>query len=510
MHAQTMISNMLLSLLFIFILSLLYILPKKKSKFTPPGPLGLPFIGNLHQLDQSSLHTSLWNLTKPYGPIVSLRFGFNSAVVISSASLAKEVLKTQDLSFCDRPSFIGQQKLTYDGLDMAFSPYNEHWREMRKIFTLHLFSPKRVQSFRYIREDEVSSAMKTIHDLALSSKPINLSEMMKNLTTTIMMQVTFGKRYHYLDELERKKVIGLINEVQAYLVDLYVSDIWPGLPFVGLVDRLMGKTNRLEKCFRDLDSFYQQLIDERLNNPQKDKSYHEEADQDDVIDILLQLVKDKLFNLTHDHIKAMLMDVLVAGTDTGASIVVWAMASLIRNPKVMQKAQEELRNMIGKKSKIDEDDLPGLPYLKAVIKETMRLYPPAPLLVPRETRKDSNVHGYEIKQKTLVYVNAWAIGRDPKSWDNPEEFLPERFISGCHVNFKGNDFDLIPFGAGRRICPGMSIGVIMVELLLANLLYMFDWGLLDGLRKEDIDFDAMPGITMHKRNELCLLAHVHF
>ncbi|KAI3761193.1 hypothetical protein L1987_51604 [Smallanthus sonchifolius] len=101
----------------------------------------------------------------------------------------------------------------------------------------------------------------------------------------------------------------------------------------------------------------------------------------------------------------------------------------------------------------------------------MRLYPPASLLVPRETRKDAVVHGYKIKQKTLVYVNAWAIGRDPRSWESPEEFLPERFLGGCDIDFKGNDFELIPFGAGRRICPGMSIGVITVELLLANLLY---------------------------------------
>ncbi|KAJ0436677.1 putative cytochrome P450 [Helianthus annuus] len=265
--------------------------------------------------------------------------------------------------------------------------------------------------------------------------------------------------------------------------------------------------NRQDKCFQSLDSVYQQLIDERLN-PQEYKSYEEE--EDDLIDILLQLEKDKLFSLTHDHIKVMLMDVLVAGTDTSAAIVVWAMTLLIRNLVVMQKAQEEVRNVMGKNGKISEDDLPKLAYLKAIIKETRRLYPPAPLLVPRETRKDTTVHGYQIKQKTLVYVNAWAIGRDPKSWNNTGEFFPERFMGNCDIDFKGNDFELIPFGAGRRICPGMSIGVVTVELLLANLLYLFDWGLPDGIRKENIDFDAMPRITMHKRNELCLLAHVNF
>ncbi|KAJ0712848.1 putative cytochrome P450 [Helianthus annuus] len=200
------------------------------------------------------------------------------------------------------------------------------------------------------------------------------------------------------------------------------------------------------------------------------------------------------------------MNVLSAGTDPNAASVVWSMTLLIKNPKVMKKAQEEVRNMIGKKGKIDEDDLPKLTYLKAVIKETMRLYPPAPLLLPREAMKDAVLHCYKIKQKTIVYVNAYAIGRDPEFWESPEDFFPERFLDS-DIDFKGNDLELIPFGAGRRICPGMSMGVVMVELLLANLLYLFDWGLPDGIKKEDIDLDVMPGLTMLKRNELCLLAH---
>ncbi|KAK9054392.1 hypothetical protein SSX86_025470 [Deinandra increscens subsp. villosa] len=503
-----MISNMLLPYLFLFSLTLfyfLYILPKfikNKSKSSPPGPPGLPFIGNLHQLDPSTLPASLRNLAKPYGPIVSLRFGFNSVIVISSPSLAKEVLKTQDLLFCDRPlSFTGERKMSYDGIDIAFSPYGEQWKKMRKIFNHHLFSPKRVQSLSYIREDEIESTMKEMHDLALSSKMINLSEMMKNVTTNIMLRVNFGKRY--------QEVFGPLDAIQACLVDRHFSDIWPGLPFSGLVDQLLGKTNQLEKCFQDLDSFYQKQIDEHLNN-QKHKRANEQ-EEDDVIDILLQLAKDELFSLTHEEMRAMLMDVLVAGTDTSAASVVWAMTSLIKNPKMMKKAQEEVRNVIGKNGKINEaDHLPKLTYLKAVVKETMRLYPPTPILLPRETRKDVIINGYEIKKKTQVLVNAWAIGRDPESWENSEEFLPERFLGGRDIDFKGNDLEFIPFGAGRRICPGMSIGVVTTELLLANLLYLFDWGLPNGVKTEDITYDTMPGITMHKRNELCLPAHVHF
>ncbi|EOY14954.1 Cytochrome P450 [Theobroma cacao] len=159
----------------------------------------------------------------------------------------------------------------------------------------------------------------------------------------------------------------------------------------------------------------------------------------------------------------------------------------------------------GKKSFVNEDDVQGLIHLKAVIKKTFRLQPIVPLLVPRETMRKCNISGYEIPAKTLVYVNAWAVGRDSEVWENPKEFYPERFI-GSSVDYKGLNFELIPFGAGRRICPGIHMGVASVELALANLLYKFDWEMPTGMNKEDLDFEVVPGITVHKKNALCLVA----
>ncbi|KAK1433640.1 hypothetical protein QVD17_10554 [Tagetes erecta] len=496
---------MSLPILFLILsLPLLYLISKiiqNKSRLNPPGPVALPIIGNLHQLDQSNLHTSLWNLSKSYGPLLSLHLGFIPAIVISSASLAKEVLKTQDLIFCSRPSLVGQQKISYNGLEVIFSPYNDYWKEMRKIFMVHLLGPKRVQSFRHIREDEVSRAMNKIRELALLSKTVNLSEMMKSVASTIMMRVGFGKR----DGHKRTDVIHRLTDFQAIIANFLVSDLWAGLPFVGLVDRLSGKMRRLDKCFRYFDVLYEELIDEHLNR----ESPKPPEEGEDFIDILLRLKEDQLFNLTYDHIKGMIMDVLVAGTDTSSATVVWAMTALIKNPEVMKKVQKEVRTVVGKKGKVDEDDLPKLIYMKAVVKEIMRLYPTVPLLVPRETTKETVLSGYKIKQKTFVFINTLAIGRDPESWDKPDEFLPERFL-GSDIDFKGNDFELIPFGAGRRICPGITMGVVTVDLLLANLLYLFDWSLPNGMKMQDIDFEVLPGITMHKRNALCLLPHAHF
>ncbi|GJV85780.1 cytochrome P450 71A1-like protein [Tanacetum coccineum] len=267
------------------------------------------------------------------------------------------------------------------------------------------------------------------------------------------------------------EILRLIDELQSLITNFFVEDLWPGLPFASLIDKLTGKIDRLEKCFQDLDSFYQELIDERLNT-QNVKSCEEDQD---ILDILIQLKKEQLLNsteFTNNHIKAMLTDVLVAGTDASAATVVWAMTALIKNPKVMKKVQEEVQNVI-----------------------------------PRVAKKDTILQGYIIKEKTLVHVNALAIGRDPESWENPEEFLPERFL-GSDIDFRGNDFEFIPFRAGRRICPGISFGVVTAELLLANLVYLFDWGLPVGMTKEDIEYEARPGVTMHKKNELYLLAHV--
>ncbi|KAL4584209.1 hypothetical protein LXL04_008801 [Taraxacum kok-saghyz] len=491
-----------MGLVFLYLLPLLYLLTKiikTRSNFSPPGPVGLPFIGNLHQIYHSSIPILLWQLSKSYGPIISLNFGFIPTIAVSSASLAKEILKTQDTTFCNRPSFVVLKKLSYNGLDVTFSPHNKYWREMKKIFMLHLLCPKRVESFRYIREEEVMSAMKKIHEMALSSTPVNLTELVKSVASTIMMRVGYGKRYQ--DEYERKKLLRLLTEIQVIFSDFYVSDIWRGLPFVGLVDRLLGKRSRLEKCFQSFDAFYQKLINEHLNSLSP-KSCEKE---DDFIDILLRLKEDQLVNLTNDHIKALLMDVLVAGTDTSTATVVWALTMLIKNPKVMKKVQEEVRNLVGKKGRVDEYDLSKLTYLKAVVKEIMRLYPPAPLLIPRETAKETTLHGYKIKPRTLVFVNAMAIGRDPESWENAEEFSPERFL-GSNIDFRGNDFELIPFGAGRRICPGISMGLMIVDLLLANLLYLFEWELPNGKNNDDIDVDIMPGVTMQKKNDLSLLA----
>ncbi|KAK7349665.1 hypothetical protein VNO77_07209 [Canavalia gladiata] len=270
-----------------------------KSPPRPPGPRGLPIIGNLHRLKSSELCRQLWDLSKKYGPLFSIQLGLRPAIVVSSPKLAKEVLKTHDLEFCGRPQLQGQQKLSYNGVEIIFSQYGQFWREIRKICVVHVLSARRVSTFSSIRHYEVKQMIEKLSKHASSSKVINLSEMLMSLLTTIICRIAFGRRYE--DEgTERSRFHGLLNECQAMLGTLFVSDF---IPFLGWIDRLSGLHGRLERIFKKLDEFYQEVIDEHMD-PNRITSQEE-----DIIDVLLQLKKQRLFSvdLTIDHIKAVFM-----------------------------------------------------------------------------------------------------------------------------------------------------------------------------------------------------------
>nr|A0A2Z5D850.1 RecName: Full=6,7,8-trihydroxycoumarin synthase; AltName: Full=Cytochrome P450 CYP71AZ3 [Pastinaca sativa]AXB38860.1 cytochrome P450 CYP71AZ3 [Pastinaca sativa] len=462
----------------------------------PPGPPGLPFIGNFHQLYKaSSTHEYLWSLSKQYGSLVTLRMGSVPILVVSSPKMAKEVLQTQDLIYCSRPAMTGMQKLSYNGLDVAFSPYTDQWRHTRKFCTLELFTQKRAQlNFRPVREQEVSRMIARLSETAAASKDVNAYEWFSNLATCIISRVAFGKRYDE-DGIGKERFQRMLSEIDAMFIGFFVSDFFP---MFGWIDKLSGMRDRLDRTFKDLDMFYQELIDEHL------KPNRLESPTEDLIDVML---KNEGSSLTKDSMKAILLNVFNGGTGTTATVLAWAMTALLRNQGVMKKAQEEIRSVIGKKGKVDEDDFPSLPYLRAVVKETMRLYPPAPVLVPRETMESSIIgedkdHMYMVKPKTVVYISMWAIGRDPKTWKNPMEFVPERFLERPDINYKGQQFEYVPFGAGRRICAGINLGVTTVELALANLLYTFDWEPPAGMRFEDIDDETTNGLALQKKNAL--------
>ncbi|KAE8724532.1 Cytochrome P450 71B35 [Hibiscus syriacus] len=493
-----------------FLLLPLLLLLKKKTdqvnkepKNLPPSPPKLPVIGNLHQLGALP-HKSLCQLALKYGPIMLLHLGRMPVLIVSSADAAKEVLKVNDLACCSRPKLAGPGRLTYNYLDIAFSPYSEYWRELRKICVLEVFSVKRVKSFRFVREEEVGSLMDSISQLASSSPtdPVNVTEKVFALSGSIIFRTAFGKTFRG-SEFNRAKFNDLVHDVATVVGTFSYDECFPG--FGWIIDRIRGHNGRVEGVFRKLDALYQQLIDDHLK---PGRAKHE----DDIIDVMLGIEKEQIEEhghrawLTKNHIKAVLLNMFLGGIETSALTVIWAMAELLRKPTLMKKAQDEVRGIVGKKGRVEETDLDQLQYHKMIIKETLRLHPPAPLLITREAISHFKLNNYDIDTGTLIQINVWGIARDSNYWRNPEEFCPERFIDNT-TDFKGQNFELLPFGGGRRVCPGIYMGTVTSELFLANLLYCFDWCLPDGMTEADINMEEQDGqcVTLAKKTPLLLV-----
>uniref|UniRef100_A0A803N062 Cytochrome P450 n=1 Tax=Chenopodium quinoa TaxID=63459 RepID=A0A803N062_CHEQI len=305
--------------------------------------------------------------------------------------------------------------------------------------------------------------------------------------------ISIGSRYY-----------SLLRDVEVMFTSMFYTDYVP--LFGGFLDKLNGQSSMLERTFKDLNAVIEKIINDHLYK----SNLLESAQNDDTVDVLLGLLNDSTFPFnTMNHIKAIMMNLFV-GANTISAAVIWALAELIKNPIPMKKVQEEIRSVAQNKGYILEGDLSKLKYFKAVVKETFRLHPLAPILVPRETLQKCNMQGYDILPKTIVIINAWAIQRDPEYWKDPEVFMPERFMESS-VELKGHDvMSMIPFGGGRRVCPGYTFSPVSLELVLANLLYSFNWELPDGLSKEEIDSNVLPGIIMHNEKQLCLIAKKSF
>ncbi|XP_057787917.1 cytochrome P450 71A8-like [Salvia miltiorrhiza] len=465
-----------------------WLLKPSGSKNRPPSPQALPVLGNLHQLSLLP-HRDFLTLSKKHGPFMLLHFGRVPVLVASSADAASEIMKNHDISFADRPLYKAHRKILYNGRDVVFAPYGEYWRQARGNFVLKLLSNKRVQSFRPIREEETALLVRKIRE---SSGAVNLSHMFFKFTYDGVCRSAFGRTY---SESEKgSKFLVLMTEMTEALGAISIGEF---IPWLRWVDRITGFDKKVERIANGLDGVLESVIQERLENLQVESNFEEKSEVD-FLDILLQIYSEGGdVSGNRDTIKAIILDVFGAGTDTSAVVLEWTMTELLRHPTAMQKLQDEVRGIIGQKRDLTEDDIDKMHYLKAVIKESLRLHPPFPLLLPRVATRDVKVKGYDVVAGTVVMVSVWAIGRDPELWDEPQEFMPERFLNSS-IDFKGLDFELIPFGAGRRGCPGITYSITIIEFLVANLVAKFDWELPDGVKGKDLDMNEGPGITAHR------------
>uniref|UniRef100_A0ACD5UXF2 Uncharacterized protein n=1 Tax=Avena sativa TaxID=4498 RepID=A0ACD5UXF2_AVESA len=470
------------------------------QKRLPPGPWTLPIIGSLHHVVSVLPHRRLMEMARRHGPLMHLMLGEIPTVVVSDAAAAALVMKTNDLSFASRPSSTTMDIVSCGGKDIAFAPYGEHWRQMRKLCIVELLSSMQVRRMEGIRAEMVADLLRSIGAAAASPfGAVNVSAKVAALTNDIGSRVVFGGRCarqaEYLRELD--KVVTLLGGF--CLVDLFPSS--------RLVRWLSSSERNMRRSYGRIQCIIGDIIDGRRAARAAGDRACSTDEEEDLLDVLLRLQEDSLaFPLTTEVIGVAIFDLFGAATETTSTALEWTMSELINNPEVMAKVQKEVREVLGKDQVvITNSDLGELHYMRMVIKEVLRLHPPFPLLLPRETREDCEIMGYNIPKGTNIYINAFAISRDPVFWDNPTEFNPERFENN-NVNYDGTHFKFTPFGSGRRICPGIFFATSTIEIALANLLYHFDWKLPDG---ERVDMLEKFGITVRRKFDLQLVAIPH-
>ncbi|KAL1534727.1 unspecific monooxygenase [Salvia divinorum] len=494
-HLNPLILTALLSLVLLWSITRISIKSSNKKKL-PPSPPKLPIIGNLHQLGSSLPHCDLHSLAKKHGPLMLLHFGSVPVLIVSSAEFAREIMVTHDTTFANRPHFKAMMKMVYGCRDVSLSPYGEYWRRMRSIVVLQLLCNKRVQSYSTIRKEEAACLVNKIRESS-GTTPVDLSAMFESFSNDVIGRSAFGGKLS--DSENGKNFLDAMADLMELLGIINIGDF---IPWLGWIGRVNGVDKRLDDTAKKIDQVLESVIQERLREKGvKDKN------GEYFLDILLDIYNDKTpdVSIDRDSLKGTILDVFVGGTDTISTTMEWTMSEILRHPTVMEKLQHEVRGILKQKPEITDDDIQKMHYLKAVIKEAMRLHPPLPLLVPRLASKDVQVKGFDISAGTVVMINAWAIGRDLVSWVEPEKFMPERFLNSS-IDFKGLDFELIPFGGGRRGCPGITFAAAGMELLLADLVRKFDWKLANGVEPKDFDMSESPGMTVHRAVPLLALA----
>ncbi|XP_059427909.1 cytochrome P450 81Q32-like [Corylus avellana] len=481
MEAMVLFYSSLSLLLVAVAFKLIIHLQTTTPKHLPPSPPSLPILGHLHLL-KKPLHRTFHSLSQKYGQIFSLQFGSRLVIIVSSPSAVEECFTKNDVVLANRPPSLVAKIVGYNMTTMVGAPYGDLWRNLRRIGALEIFSATRLNMFLGIRRDEIKRLLRKLgRNSSKDFTKVELKSMFSELTFNIIMRMVAGKRYFgYGEEVKNEEEA---RQFRKTIVEIVASggasnpqDFLPILRWIdygGLEKRLMGLAKKT-------DAFLQALIDEKKGN--------EEGNT--MINHLLSLQKSQPDYYTDQIIKGLILVMLFAGTDTSAVTLEWAMSNLLNHPHVLKKARDELDSQIGEENLMDEPDTSKLSYLQNIVSETLRLYPAAPMLLPHMSSTDCTIGGYNIPRNTMLLVNAWAIHRDPRVWDDATSFKPERFEYGETEAHK-----LMPFGLGRRACPGAGLAQRTVGLALGSLIQCFEW---ERVGKEEVDMVEGNGITMPK------------
>ncbi|XP_077214514.1 xanthotoxin 5-hydroxylase CYP82C4-like [Tasmannia lanceolata] len=479
---------------------------KSKSKEAPQPAGAWPIIGHLHLLGgHKPLFRTFGDMADKYGPAFMIRLGMRRVLVVSSPELARECFTTNDKVLASRPRSAAAKYMAYDHAVFGLAPYGPYWRENRKIATLELLSNRRLELLKNIRVTEVDLCIKELYKLWVKNNQnpvkVDMKRWFGDFTFNVVVMMIAGKRYFRDDASDIDHDARRFQNAIDQLMHLFgVFEVSDALPFLEWMD-LQGHLRVMKKTAKELDSFLVSFLEEH-----RWKKLSGEAEGDkDFMDVMLSILEDVQFPGydVDTVIKAMCQTLIIGGADTTSITLTWMLSLLLKNPHVLKRAQDELDLHVGNNRQVDEQDIKDLVYLQAIVKETMRLYPAAPMAIPHEAIEDCYIGGFHIPAGTQVFVNLWKVHHDPRVWSDPADFRPERFLTR-HINMdlKRQDFDYIPFGSGRRSCPGMSLAFHVMHLMLARLLHSFDMVIPSNV---PVDMSEGIGISITKATPLEVL-----
>ncbi|KAL2649712.1 hypothetical protein R1flu_017840 [Riccia fluitans] len=479
-HTQVWVTLLVAAVAWLVSASYLRCLRKK----LPPGPPVWPVVGSLAYLG-GELHHALWGLSKKYGDVMRVGLGQYTLIVVSSAKAAEELMRRRDSEFCHRSGRTIQRSAAkfvgVDSMDIAFSEYSPHLRMLRKLCTSELFTLSRLHASAELRTGEVEVLLATFRKHSEMGKAIEVREYFHSLTMNVMCLMMFGKRYYGADEpvtAELQNFKNLIIDVFENVGRLNLSDlIWCLRPF-----DVQGLNRKWKQIRLRIENLFSIIIQEHRQRRAHGKTSKD--DKDDFVDVLLSCQEKE--ELSDKAIIGLLNDMVVGGTDTTATTLEWCMVEVVRNPQMMRRMQEEIDAVVGKERAVEESDISQLPFLTAFVKEVFRLHTPVPITLPRLNDRASTLGGYHIPPECTVFVNIYAISHDERYWERPMEFNPDRFW-GSGINVVGNDFQIVPFGSGRRKCVGIALGMAMVQRTLAAMVHSFDFAPLHGVQPHQVN-----------------------
>ncbi|XP_058772963.1 2-hydroxyisoflavanone synthase-like [Vicia villosa] len=483
--------------------------PTAKSKAlrhlpNPPSPKPrLPFIGHLHLLDNSLFHHSLIRLGQIYGPLYSLYFGSMPTVVVSTPDLFKLFFQTHEAtSFNAR----FQRRLSY-GKSVAMVPSGPDGKFIRKLIMNDLFNATSINKLRPLRTREIRKVLKVMAHSAETQEPLNITEELLKWTNNTISMIMLG---------EAEEVRDIAHDVDKIFGEYsFTNFIWPLNMF-----KLRNYEKKIEDIFNKYDPIIEKIIKKRqeIVNKRKGKNGDIQEGEQSVVflDTLLEFAQDETMEIkiTKEQIMGFVVDFFSAGTDSTVVSTEWSLAELINNPRVLKKAREEIDLVVGKDRLVEESDVQNLPYIRAIVKEALRMHPPVPV-VKRKCTEECEINGYVIPEGALILLNVWAVARDPKYWNRPLEFRPERFLENvvgegeaASVDVRGQNFQLLPFGSGRRMCPAVNLATAGMATLLASIIQCFDLqvpGLHGEILKGDdakVSMKERAGLTVPRAHNL--------